>query len=176
MTTSGEDPAQESGDGAASEGQLLSDEDDLQGHRPSWARSAATSAILAGRSVCRVGSKRSTRPGHQRHPRTVTPLGPRTHSQRTRDRTRCRPAGDGGSADRRQLLFSDINGRFRPPGGERDGLTIHDTMGVLDRHLADFVDRKALRPLILALPDRERTILWRCDSSRKRRNRKSPNS
>jgi RNA polymerase sigma-B factor len=48
---------------------------------------------------------------------------------------------------------------FRPPGGERDGLTIHDTMGVLDRHLADFVDRKALRPLILALPDRERTIL-----------------
>ncbi len=48
---------------------------------------------------------------------------------------------------------------FRPPGGERDGLTIHDTMGVLDRHLADFVKRKALRPLILALPDRERTIL-----------------
>ena len=48
---------------------------------------------------------------------------------------------------------------FRPPGGERDGLTIHDTMGVLDRHLADFVDRKALRPLILALPDRKRTIL-----------------
>jgi RNA polymerase sigma-B factor len=48
---------------------------------------------------------------------------------------------------------------FRPPGGERDGLTIHDTMGVLDRHLADFVDREALRPLILALPDRERTIL-----------------
>ena len=30
VTTSGEDPAQESGDGAASEGQLLSDEDDLQ--------------------------------------------------------------------------------------------------------------------------------------------------
>ena len=30
MTTSGEDPAQDSGDGAASEGQLLSDEDDLQ--------------------------------------------------------------------------------------------------------------------------------------------------
>ena len=48
---------------------------------------------------------------------------------------------------------------FRPPCGERDGLTIHDTMGVLDRHLADFVDRKALRPLILALPDRKRTIL-----------------
>ena len=30
VTTSGADPAQESGDGAASEGQLLSDEDDLQ--------------------------------------------------------------------------------------------------------------------------------------------------
>ena len=30
VTTSGEDPAQESGDGASSEGQLLSDEDDLQ--------------------------------------------------------------------------------------------------------------------------------------------------
>lgn len=32
-------------------------------------------------------------------------------------------------------------------------------MGVLDRHLADFVDREALRPLILALPDREQTTL-----------------
>jgi hypothetical protein len=30
VTTSGEDPAQGSGDGAASKGQLLSDEDDLQ--------------------------------------------------------------------------------------------------------------------------------------------------
>lgn len=34
---------------------------------------------------------------------------------------------------------------FRPSGGQRDGFTIHDTMGALDRHLADLVDREALR-------------------------------
>ena len=61
--------------------------------------------------------------------------------------------------DRRHCYSATSLDAFRPPGGERDGLTIHDTMGVLDRHLADFVDRKALRPLLLALPDRERTIL-----------------
>lgn len=47
----------------------------------------------------------------------------------------------------------------RPSGGENDGPTIHDTMGTLDRHLANLVDRESLRPLIIALPDRERTIL-----------------
>jgi hypothetical protein len=61
--------------------------------------------------------------------------------------------------DRRHCYSATSMDAFRPPGGERDGLTIHDTMGVLDRHLADLVDRKALRPLILRYPDRERTIL-----------------
>ena len=76
----------------------------------------------------------------------------RRHSQNTniKHRTRYRPTGGGGSDNRRQLLFSDVNGRFPASGGERDGLTIHDTMGALDRHLADLVDREALRPLILA--------------------------
>jgi RNA polymerase sigma-B factor len=46
-----------------------------------------------------------------------------------------------------------------PSGGGADGLTFHERMGTLDRHLADLVDRESLRPLILALPDRERTIL-----------------
>ncbi len=32
-------------------------------------------------------------------------------------------------------------------------------VGSRHRHLADFVDREALRPLIFVLPDRERTIL-----------------
>lgn len=32
-------------------------------------------------------------------------------------------------------------------------------VGSRHRHLADFVDREALRPLIFALPDRQRTIL-----------------
>ena len=86
--------------------------------------------------------------------------------------------------DRQEMVEAIIAGNcysatsmdaFRPSGGERDGLTIHDTMGALDRHLADLVDREALRPLILALPDREGPS-WRCDSSRRRHNRKSPNS
>jgi RNA polymerase sigma-B factor len=47
----------------------------------------------------------------------------------------------------------------RTSGDGTDGLTIHDTMGTLDHHLAALVDRESLRPLILALPDRERTIL-----------------
>jgi hypothetical protein len=78
--------------------------------------------------------------------------------------------------DRRHCYSATSMDAFRPPGGERDGLTIHDTMGVLDRHLADLVDRKALRPLILALPRPRTDHLGRSDSSRKRHNRKSPNS
>jgi RNA polymerase sigma-B factor len=46
-----------------------------------------------------------------------------------------------------------------PSAGGTDGLTFHERTGTLDRHLADLVDRESLRPLILGLPDRERTIL-----------------
>jgi hypothetical protein len=39
---------------------------------------------------CAATAQRGPRPGHLGHQRTVTPLGARTHSQRTRDRTRYR--------------------------------------------------------------------------------------
>ena len=47
----------------------------------------------------------------------------------------------------------------RPVRGGLDGLSLHETMGTLDSHLAHIVDRESLRPLIAALSDRERTIL-----------------
>jgi RNA polymerase sigma-B factor len=47
----------------------------------------------------------------------------------------------------------------RSAGDPTDGLSLHDTMGALDHHLTNLVDRESLRPLIIALPDRERTVL-----------------
>ena len=42
---------------------------------------------------------------------------------------------------------------------EPGAATIVSTLGTLDRQLAHVDDRESLRPLIMALPDRERTIL-----------------
>lgn len=44
-------------------------------------------------------------------------------------------------------------------GGDEDAPTIVDTLGDIDRSLDQIENREALRPLLAALPERERTVL-----------------
>ena len=69
--------------------------------------------------------------------------------------------------DRQEIIEALVAGGAYAPrsidaptrGDDPGTATIASSLGTLDRQLASVDDRESLRPLILALPDRERTIL-----------------
>ena len=84
-------------------------------------------------------------------------LGPRTDAVGARRGTRNGSRRDRRGADRRQLLQHAC--RSTAAAATEEAPAIADTLGDVDANLDRIENREALRPLLEALPERERTVL-----------------